>query len=184
MAEQPEGTSEKGRKLRILLLALSGLVLILGSGAAGAWFFGLLGSSETREVAGAAEAKEATEPMEDNHAADDKLRDQGQASLVSTVAFLELPNLLVNLQSSGPRMRYLKLALALELANPSEVETLRALTPRILDAIQLYLRALTVDDVQGAIGMERLKQELTARINRAVAPLRVRGVLVKEMLVQ
>ena len=56
--------------------------------------------------------------------------------------------------------------------------------PRVLDGFQLYLRALTLDDVQGAAGMQRLKEELTARVNLAVAPVAVTDVLLKEMLVQ
>ena len=56
--------------------------------------------------------------------------------------------------------------------------------PRVLDGFQLYLRALTLDDVQGATGMQRLKEELTARVNLAVAPVTVTDVLLKEMLVQ
>ena len=41
--------------------------------------------------------------------------------------------------------------------------------PRVMDSFQLYLRALTLDEVQGAAGMQRLKEELTARVNLAVA---------------
>ncbi len=60
----------------------------------------------------------------------------------------------------------------------------KALMPRVLDSFQMYLRALTVEEVQGSAGMQRLKEEMTARVNLAIEPERVRDVLVREMLVQ
>jgi flagellar FliL protein len=56
--------------------------------------------------------------------------------------------------------------------------------PRVMDSFQLYLRALTVDELNGPSGMQRLKEELTARVNLAIEPIRVDDVLMKEMLVQ
>ena len=56
--------------------------------------------------------------------------------------------------------------------------------PRLLDGFQLYLRALTVEDVAGPGGMQRLKEDLVARGNVAVEPARIADVLIKEMLVQ
>ena len=56
--------------------------------------------------------------------------------------------------------------------------------PRMMDSFQLYLRALTLEEVQGAAGLQRLKEELIARVNLAVEPTQVSDVLLKEMLVQ
>ena len=56
--------------------------------------------------------------------------------------------------------------------------------PRVMDSFQLYLRALTVEEVRGAAGMQRLKEELIARVNLAIEPTQVSAVLLKEMLVQ
>jgi len=68
--------------------------------------------------------------------------------------------------------------------DPDVASAVRALTPRVMDSIQLYLRSLSVDDVRGAVGMEKLKEEMLARIDRAIRPHRVEDVLFKEMLVQ
>ena len=87
-------------------------------------------------------------------------------------------------ESDSPRLRYLKLRLALEVDGEPTAEPSGSLMPRIMDSFQLYLRALTLDDVQGATGMQRLKEELGARANLAVDPVRVSSVLLKEMLVQ
>lgn len=192
MADKPEAGEEepqKGGRLKLVVFAVAGLLVLGGGGAGAAWFFGLFGGSTdaaeaATDAAAAGEHGAAEEHGAAGHGGRGESGGAGRAGRVPAVAFLELPDVLVNLQSPGQRMRYLKLALALEVNDEATAEALRALTPRIMDSIQLYLRALTVDDVRGAIGMERLKQEMTARINRAVAPLRVSGVLVKEMLVQ
>jgi flagellar FliL protein len=56
--------------------------------------------------------------------------------------------------------------------------------PRIVDNFQIYLRELRVDDLRGSGGIYRLREELLARVNAAVAPVKVNDVLFKEMLVQ
>ena len=95
-----------------------------------------------------------------------------------------MPDLLVNLKTDGKRMRFLRLRLALEVGSERTAASVKALTPRVLDSFQMYLRSLTVEDVQGSVGMQRLKEEMIARVNVAIEPNRVRDVLFKEILVQ
>ena len=106
---------------------------------------------------------------ETGHDAHDAAGDHGAGEQAAGVAFVDMPDLIVNLQSAAPRLRYLKLRLSLEVADPAAAEAVGRLMPRVLDSFQLYLRALTLEDVQGAAGMQRLKEELTARVNLAVA---------------
>ena len=42
--------------------------------------------------------------------------------------------------------------------------------PRITDMFQTYLRELRSTDLNGSVGMFRLKEELTRRVNAAIAP--------------
>ena len=56
--------------------------------------------------------------------------------------------------------------------------------PRILDEFNVYMRELRPEDLDGAAGIFRLKEELLMRINQAVAPTRVKDVLFQEFLVQ
>jgi flagellar FliL protein len=117
-------------------------------------------------------------------AADAAAGEHGEGQPVPAVAFVDMPDLIVNLRSESPRLRYLKLRLSLEVADAPAAEAVKQLMPRVMDSFQLYLRALTLDEVQGAAGMQRLKEELTARVNLAVEPTPVTAVLLKEMLVQ
>ena len=56
--------------------------------------------------------------------------------------------------------------------------------PRVLDSFQTYLRELRPSDLDGSAGLYRLREELTRRINVAVAPGRINAVLFKEMVIQ
>jgi flagellar FliL protein len=98
--------------------------------------------------------------------------------------FYDLQDLLVNLNTTGRKPSFLKLSISLELEHAEDVPRLQAVLPRIVDNFQVYLRELRVEDLKGSVGMYRLREELLARVNAAVAPVKVTDVLFKEMLVQ
>jgi len=161
----PEGEEQaapkSGGRRRLLIFGAAGLVLVVGSGSV-LYYTGilnkLLGSHTT-------EAKvEAPPPKPD--------------------VFFDLPDLLVNLNSNGRRASFLKISVSLELEDQADVERLKAVMPRIIDNFQVYLRELRVEDLRGSSGIYRLREELLARVNAAAAPVKVKDVLFKEMLVQ
>jgi flagellar FliL protein len=98
--------------------------------------------------------------------------------------FMDLPDIMVNLTGPADRPQYLRLKVALEVADPKTVAAVTPLMPRVLDTFQTYLRALRASDLQGSAGLYRLKEELLKRIDQAVYPAKVDAVLFKEMLVQ
>jgi flagellar protein FliL len=87
------------------------------------------------------------------------------------IVFVDLPELLVNLNVTGQRLRFLKIATAVEVAGEEEAEAVRQFVPRILDSFHLYLRAITPEELQGAEGVYRIKEELLVRTNEAVRPV-------------
>ena len=147
-----------GKKL-VLFIILPLLTLI--AIGAGLYFTGIIGGKKGEQ---AAEEKKKEEPK--------------------TFVFFDLPDLLVNLSSTGKRTNYLKIKVSLELAKPEDVPTLQTLAPRVIDNFQIYLRELRTTDLQGSAGLARLREELLRRVNAAVEPIKVRDVLFKEMLVQ
>ncbi|WP_135079398.1 flagellar basal body-associated FliL family protein [Terasakiella sp. SH-1] len=163
--DDEEGGSGGGGKKKILLFAIP-LILIIG-GAAGAYFTGLLDP-----LIGAEESAEG----EGGEGASDE--DLGP------VAFTDLPEILVNLNTTGRKSSFLKIRVSLEVPNALEVDKVVAVQDRVVDAFQVYLRELRVEDLKGSAGMYRLREELLARVNAAVAPVKVNDVLFKEMLVQ
>jgi flagellar protein FliL len=157
--EQPAAspkTSFLGKlPLKLILMAAAGLV-VLGGGGTGAYlFFG--GHSEAHPAAGA----------------------------VKPPAFVDLPDVLVNLANSGSdRTQYLKVKVVLELPDQALMTQIQPVMPRVMDAFQTYLRELRPTDLDGSAGLYRLKEELTRRVNAAIAPNRINAVLFKEIVVQ
>lgn len=184
MAKPPESTEQpppaKGGKKRLILIAAAA-VLLLGGGAAGAYVMGFFGKADAAAHPDADAGHGAGEPAAaDPHAA---AAGHGPAAVPATM-FVDMPDMVVNLQANAARMRFLKLRLALEVDGEAAAQAVKGVMPRVQDSFQLYLRALTVEDVAGPGGMQRLKEDLAARANIAAAPTRIADVLVKEMLVQ
>ncbi len=100
--------------------------------------------------------------------------------------FVDLPEMLVNLQTDGTKTSFIKMAVSLELTDKSPVTTERvtAMMPRVIDNFQVYMRELRLDDLNGSAGMFRLKEELLRRVNIAVQPVQVKDILFRELLVQ
>lgn len=165
MSDQQEAEAgapvKKGGKGKLIVVIGAVLLLALGGGGAAFVLLGMPADS-------AAGVGEEAEPEVD--AAD--------------VVFVELPDLLVNLNVTGRRLRFLKFSTALEVVGEQQAEAVRRFVPRILDSFHMYLRAVSPEELEGAEGVYRIKEELLARTNDAVRPVEVRDVLIREMLVQ
>ncbi len=176
------GYDDGGGKRRLLLLVVLPLLLVIG-GAVGAYFSGLadpllamLGGEEPAAVEEPAEAAEGEGGTGGSLA--------GGGAPVGSAVFYDLPEMLVNLNTAGRTRNFLKMRVSLELANEADITTIETVLPRIVDNFQVYLRELRMEDLQGAAGMYRLREELLNRVNAAVRPARVNDVLFKEMIVQ
>jgi len=107
------------------------------------------------------------------------------ATTVKPPIFVDMPDVLVNLSSSGgDRTQYLKVKIALELPDEAVSAQIQPIMPRLLDTFQTYLRELRPTDLDGSAGLYRLKEELTRRVNASIAPNRINAVLFKEIVVQ
>ena len=85
--------------------------------------------------------------------------------------FVDVPDMLVNLVGApGERVQYLKVKVVLEVKEEKQVEAIKPTLPRVTDIFQTYLRELRPTDLNGSAGLFRLKEELTRRVNVAVAP--------------
>jgi flagellar FliL protein len=146
---------------KMLMIAVPALLLVVGGGGAGAYFF-LIKKSNTAQ-----EAKTEEVPL-----------------TPPKVAFSDMQDILVNIQSNDGTPAYLKLGVSLELEDEEQKKAMEPLMPRITDQFQAYLRELRLDDLKGSAGVLRLKEELLRRVNVAAAPYKVRDVLLKEMIVQ
>jgi flagellar protein FliL len=161
-AEGEEGKQAPAKSrfsLKLILMAVGGLVLV-GALGGGAYYFFFAGHGGDKAVA---------------------------ANTVKPPVFLDIPEVLVNLSNNSTtsqRTQYLKVKISLELPDQAEEAQIQPLMPRLLDAFQTYLRELRPTDLDGSAGLYRLKEELTRRVNAAIAPERINAVLFKEIVVQ
>jgi flagellar FliL protein len=98
--------------------------------------------------------------------------------------FIELPEMVANLNGNPRRPSYVKLTARLELAKPEDADRVRAEIPRLQDLFQTYLREMRPEELRGSAGTYRLREELIARANVATAPARINDVLFTQMLIQ
>jgi flagellar FliL protein len=166
--KEPEDSGEGGEKAaakpkgkfslklsRKMMIIVGAAVLVLGGSGAGGWFYFGHRAKKPEHV----EVKPAT--------------------------FVDLPEVLVNLSNAGSdRTQYLKVKVTLEIPDKESVPHIQPLMPRVMDAFQTYLRELRPTDLDGSAGLYRLKEELTRRVNVAVAPNKITAVLFKEIVVQ
>ena len=158
-AETPaEGAAPPPSRRKLFIIA-GGVVVLLAAGA-GLYFTGVLDKliGHTKEVA--------------------------ELAAPAPAVYYDLPDLLVNLNTTGRKPSFLKLSVSLELERAQDLPRLQAVMPRIIDNFQVYLRELRVEDLRGSGGIYRLREELLTRVNAATAPAKVVDVLFKEMLVQ
>lgn len=163
-----EAPAKKGvNKLFIIIGAAAVVVLLAG---AGIFFFMSSGSS----------APAAT----DAHGATAEAGAGEHGAGAADTFIFNLEPMMVNLQSTDGAQNYMKLTVALEVANESMMTEIQPRLAKVVDAFQVYMRELRKSDLEGSAGVYRLKEELLRRVNIAVYPARIESVLFKEILVQ
>jgi flagellar protein FliL len=107
------------------------------------------------------------------------------AQVAKPPVFVDVPDMLVNLVGApGERVQYLKVKVVLEVKEDKQLEAIKPAMPRVIDLFQTYLRELRPSDLNGSAGLFRLREEMTRRVNAAVAPTQVNAVLFKEIVIQ
>ena len=165
--EDGEDDDKPGSSKKVLIIV--GVVLLLAVGGfAAAYFTGLI-DPVIAWITGAEE----------------KEQEEGQEGVRSVDAvFFPLEEVIVNLNTGGRKLSFLKIRISLELENSGDIKRVETVMPRIMDNFQAYLRELRIENLKGSAGMYRLREELLSRVNAAVVPVKVHDVLFKEMLVQ
>ncbi len=152
-----EAAPKKSFLSKKLIIIVAAALLVVGGTGSGAWFFFF-----------------------------NKKHDEKPAPVAAKPpAFLDVPDVLVNLSSTANgRSQYLKAKIVLEVADQKIADEIKPVLPRVLDSFQTYLREMRSSDLEGSAGLYRVRDELTRRVNLAVAPSRINAVLFKEIVVQ
>lgn len=157
--------AKKGGKKKLMIIVLGALIAL----GAGGWFSGIIpgllhGKEKEHEAAAAGEGHEA--------------------AAANAPVFIDVPEMIANLNSGGRRAAYIKLKAKLELARKEDLVTVQNAMPRVVDLFQGYLREMRPEELRGTAGTYRLREELVSRTNIAAAPAKVVDVLLVELLVQ
>jgi flagellar FliL protein len=160
-AAEPKKVGLKGLLGNKLVLGGVAGVLLLGGGGAAYMFMG----KKQDAVDPAIEAAKAVQKK---------------------TGFIEMKEMLVNISGATPgeRQNFIKVKVALEIADAKMAPDIQPLLPRVEDLFQVYLRELRPADLEGSAGTYRLREELLKRVNIALHPAKVDAVLFKELLVQ
>lgn len=157
--ESQEIGAPKKSKKKVIFIAIF-LILLLASG--GGIFFYL------KKQKAIEEAKKKEEELKNSK---------------QEIIYHDMDDIMTNL-NSNKGASYLRMKLTLEIEGNQNLEVIKKFSPKIKDAFQLYLRELRPEDMQGSIGLYRLKEELLLRINKVVYPAQVNDILFKDVLVQ
>jgi flagellar FliL protein len=152
-----EAPAAGGKKKKLILFGAVGAVVLAAAGGGGYMFL----------------AKKSPEA-------------EAQAAAKKPVAFVDIPEMIVNLapEPNQEKPRLLKFKVALEIGDPKTVPAIQPLLPRVEDTFQVFVRELRATDLEGSAGVYRLREELLRRVNIAVYPSKVDAVLFKEIVVQ
>jgi flagellar FliL protein len=157
--------AKTGGRKRLLIIGAAALIAVLVIGGVLYFVMGV-GRSSPAAAAAAASTAAAAVPA-------------APASFI-----FNLPEMTVNLNTNGQGQSFMKLTVALEVADQATMTLIQPRMAKVVDAFQVYLRELRPSDLDGSAGVYRLKEELLRRVNVAVAPEQVDNVLFKEILVQ
>ena len=163
------GEAPKARRVSIKLLVLGMLLVLglLGGAGAAAWLSGMVPWSSPA----AATAVPDQDPVAD-------------IPEPAEIQFVDMPDMVVNLNVDSRRLRFLKFGAALEVLGETEAAQIERFLPRIIDNVHMYLRSFDPEQLSGPQSVYGVKVDLIARINQVVAPAEIRDVLIKEMLIQ
>ena len=159
-----DGEKPAKKKGKLLLIAIPVLLLAVG---AGGWFSGIIPSliGAKPKVA----KVDSSKPM---------------VLAAAPPVYVDVPEIISNLNVPGKRPSYVKLHAKLELASKTDEAQVAAAMPRIEDLFQTYLRDMRPEELRGSEGSYRLREELIDRATVAVAPAHVTDVLFLELIIE
>lgn len=160
--EAPEPAPPRKRRGKSLIF-LAGTLVILGGGAAAAWKFVPGLNDKIRAITGHGEQT-------------------ASAAVSSRPVFIDLPEMAVTLPNAG-HPRQMRIRLSLELASGvPEKGAAEALSPRVYDALLTYLRTLRDGEVDGGLGLDRLRADLYRRLDLVMGAGVLRDVLITSLV--
>ena len=147
-----EVSSRKGGKGKLFLVVVPVVLALIG---AGLWFTGVL-----PDLLGLSHPQSTEEHVKEGGP--------------HVPVFVELPEMIANLNAAGRRPTFIKLKARVELARTEDQAGFAAAQPRVIDLFQTYLREMRPEEFRGSAGTYRLREELITALKhcRCASPRR------------
>ena len=176
--EEGEGGGKKKLPMMMIIIAAVVAVVVIGGGIGGFMIF----MPHAPTTADAHKLPPKPPKKDDKDGKPDPNAPKVQDGPDGVVFYTE-PDIVVNMQTPDGKQSFLKLKLTFELPDHDTADTINAEGPRLNDVFQTFLRELRPEDLSGSEGTLMLRAELARRINLVIAPNKVNGVLIEEMLI-
>lgn len=184
MARDDQGAAETedggGNKKKFIIIGAAVAVAII----LGVVVFLMMGKGGKKEGAkdeAKTEAKAEGKAEGGGHGAEGGGHGGAAAGAASTIYPLE--PFIVNIYD-GQELRYLKVKVELEMANPAVKPELDARLAPIRDAVLVLLSTKTLQEIQDIQGKNQLKEEILAAINKNIPPGKIAKVYFTDFVVQ
>lgn len=105
-----------------------------------------------------------------------------QQKAVKASFLFEMPEITTNLAPNNDKDSCIKLGITLQLETSKDQAILDKKLPMVKDTIIVFLRELRSSDLASSGGSLMLKNELLKRINKVMYPIKLRDVLLREIL--
>lgn len=173
MAEpaKPQETPEKNNKKLFIIIGAVVAVLAIGGGAA---FF--MGGSKKEKAPEGAKVEAKAEGGGHGGAK------EGEGAAAGGTVY-PLEPFIVNIYD-GQELRYLKLKVEFEMANPQAKGELDAKLAPLRDAILILLTTKTMQEIQDLQGKNQLREQILAAVSKVVPPSKVTKVYFTDFVVQ
>lgn len=177
-AEAPEEGG--GKKKLFIIIGAAVLVLIIGGAAA----FMMMGKGDKKKEGEAAKTEAAAGAAAGAPAAGGAhggAPAAGGAPGASTIFPME--PFIVNIYD-GQELRYLKVKVEMEMANPAIKPELEGRLAPIRDAILVVLTTKTLQDIQDVQGKNQLREEILVSVSKIIAQGKVTKIYFTDFVVQ
>ena len=169
--------------MKLLIIIILPLILLIGAGA-GAAFYGLIPNFGFLPVMDAEarqrEEAEAKRKLEEQLTIPPPPYSEGGQERI----FYQIDEFVSNLRPTRHQPVFALLSVTLELKDQSVQPTAAAYEPRIRDAVNVYLSSLTVEQLNGYDGIQMVRQQIWARLNRMFKPGDLTNIQISKLTVK
>lgn len=86
--------------------------------------------------------------------------------------YYDVPPMIVALETQGHGNRILQLGVSLLMENREDAGKMHSYIPILIDAVQVYVRSLPISETASVAKLGSHREEMLARINAAIAPIK------------